>query len=212
VKAVDGVIRHITTSYEIIIVEDGSTDDSAAIARTISQRNSRISHIHSDTRLGKGGAIKRAFGTCTGDVVIFMDIDLATNLRHIRESIELIGKGYDAALGSRAKSGSKVRRPLLRKLASHGYNILVNVLFNDGIFDHQCGFKAFDRLSVGPLIDEVTDSDFFFDTEFLVRIHKGGFSMVEIPVEWTEPRVSYVHEDPFSLFLKLVMLKLHMMN
>lgn len=212
VKAIEVAIHQTTSSYEIIIVEDGSTDDSSAIASTISQRNHRITHIHSDTRLGKGGAIKKAFGTCAGDIVVFMDIDLATNLKYLKDSIKLIREGHDAAIGSRAKSGSKVKRPLLRKIASHGYNILVNTFFNDGIFDHQCGFKAFSRQSVKPVVDEVIDSDFFFDTEFLIRIHRRGLSIVEFPIEWTEPRASYLHEDPLTLFVKLIRLRLQFME
>jgi hypothetical protein len=145
-------------------------------------------------------------------MVVFMDIDLATNLKHIGEFINLIRADYDAIIGSRARHGSKVRRPLLRKIASHGYNMLVNLLFADHIYDHQCGFKAFRREALESVISEVNDSGFFFDTELLIRMQKKGFRMIERPVEWIEPRVSYVHEDPLTLFLKLVKLKLQMMG
>ncbi len=212
VKLVEKAVREVASSYEIIVVEDGSSDGSDTIASIMSQQNSSITHLHSNMRLGKGGALKSAFKRCSGDVIAFMDIDLATNLKHIGEFINLIRTGYDAAVASRARPGAKVRRPLLRKIASHGYNLLVNLVFADHIYDHQCGFKAFSRQVLESVMPEVNDNGFFFDTELLVRIRKKGFRMVERPVEWIEPRVSYVHEDPSTLFLKLVTLKLQMMG
>jgi hypothetical protein len=207
VAQVDQAVGAVTSSYEIMIVEDGSTDGSDMIAGSLSQKNSRILHLHSDTRLGKGGALKGAFKKCRGEVVLFMDVDLATNLKHIEEFIKLINEGNDAIVGSRARRGSRVHRPLARKITSHGYNILVNLLFQDGILDHQCGFKAFNRKALRSIIDEVVDDGFFFDTELLIRIRRRGLRIVECPIEWTEPRVSHVHEDPFTLFLKLVELR-----
>jgi glycosyltransferase involved in cell wall biosynthesis len=211
VAQVDQAVRAVTSSYEIVIVEDGSTDDSDRIASSLSQKNSRIIHLHSDTRLGKGGALKSAFKKCRGDVVLFMDIDLATNLRHIDEFIKLIDEGNDAIVGSRARRGAKVHRPLVRKIASHGYNLLVNILFYDRVYDHQCGFKAFRRTVLASVIDEVDDNGFFFDTELLVRVRRKGYRIVECPIEWVEPRVSYVHEDPITLFFKLIVLRFQLL-
>jgi glycosyltransferase involved in cell wall biosynthesis len=211
VAQVDQVVRALTSSYEIVIVEDGSTDGSDTIASSLSQKNSRIIHLHSDTRLGKGGALKNAFKKCRGDDVLFMDIDLATNLKHIEEFVKLIGEGNDAVVGSRARRGAKVRRPLVRRIASHGYNVLVNILFYDRIYDHQCGFKAFRRSVLASVMDEVDDNGFFFDTELMVRIQRKGYRIIECPIEWLEPRISYVHENPITLFFKLIVLRFRLL-
>ena len=200
---IESAVRAITSSYEIIIVEDGSTDGSEDIARTMSCENPRIIHLHSSMRLGKGGALKRAFQNCRGDSIIFMDIDLATSLKHISESVSIIKHGHAVVVGSRFARGSRVKRPLSRKMASLAYNTLVNMLFHDGVSDHQCGFKGFTRKTLKTIIDEVNDNEFFFDTELIVRLWRKGFSLVELPIEWAEPRVSYLHEDPVRMFFKL---------
>jgi len=207
VLLVESVVKGITSSYEIIIVEDGSTDGSDRIAETMSQENPRIIHLHSGTRLGKGNALKKAFKYCKGETVVFMDIDLATNLRHVSELIGLIRSGHAVVVGSRLARGARVRRPISRKIASMAYNLLVNVLFYDGVFDHQCGFKGFNRQALAKVIDDVSDGDFFFDTEIIVRLKRKRFSVVDLPLEWTEPRVSYLHEGPLRMLFKLLALR-----
>ena len=207
VLLVESVVKAIASSYEIIIVEDGSTDGSDRIAETMSRENPKIIHLHSETRLGKGNALKKALKYCKGETVVFMDIDLATNLRHVSELIDLIRSGHAAIVGSRLARGARVRRPISRKIASLAYNLLVNVLFYDGVFDHQCGFKGFSRKALAKVIDDVNDGGFFFDTEIIVRLKRKGFSVVELPLEWTEPRVSYLHEGPLRMLFKLLALR-----
>lgn len=200
-------LEEVTKEFEIIIVEDGSTDGSDVIARRLSLREPRIIHLHSETRLGKGRALKNALMSCEGDYTLFMDVDLETDLKHIAQFLALLMKGHAAVVGSRLKRGTRVTRPISRQLSSCAYNLLVNLVLGDRISDHQCGFKAFRRSALDAILNDVNDSGFFFDTEIIVRLLRAGFSVLDVPVHWTERRISVVHESPMRLVVKMLALR-----
>ncbi len=143
-------IEGITNSFEIIIAEDGSTDGTDKIAQNLAKKYPFVKHLHSDVRLGRGRALKNAFNATDAEIVVYFDVDLATDLGHLRELIDAIKNGYDIATGSRLLKRSEVKRPFKRELASRIYNFLVRLLLRSKIHDHQCGFKAFKRSSVLP--------------------------------------------------------------
>ncbi|MET1124233.1 MAG: lysylphosphatidylglycerol synthase domain-containing protein [Archaeoglobaceae archaeon] len=171
--------------YEIIIAEDGSTDGTDAIAARIASEDGKVRHLHSDERLGRGRALMRAFEAAEGDVVVYMDVDLATDLKHLKELIDAVAvEGYDIATGSRLMRGSDASRPLKRDLASRAYNLLVRLLLGSKLRDHQCGFKAFRREVVLEIGKEAKDGHWFWDTEVLVLAQRKGLRVKEIPVRW----------------------------
>ena len=184
---IEKIVSQITDSYEIIIAEDGCSDKTAKMATDISNDYSKVVRLHSDNRLGKGLALKRALKTSKGQVLVFMDADLSTSLDHLYDVVNLVENGYDFVIGSRHIKGSRVRRPLSRGIASRAYNLLVKLLFLDNVSDHQCGFKGFNHQAVKGVIDEVTENGFLFDTELIVRVKRKGLRIIEIPVKWIEP-------------------------
>jgi len=183
---IEEAVKRITESYEIIIVEDGSTDGTDVIAKRLAEENPRILHLHSDKRLGKGRALKRALRHSRGEVIIFMDADLATSLDCLPRVMELIKNGYSVVIASRHIKGACVKRSPLRAVASMAYNFFVRLLFKDGIHDHQCGFKAFNRQVLESVIEDIESDGFFFDTEFIIKAKQKGFRIVEVPVMWRE--------------------------
>jgi|GEM_PF-220483 len=205
-------IEKITPDYEIIIAEDGSTDGTDKLAGNLSRAFKQVLHQHYSHRLGKGGALKSALKISQGDIFIFLDVDLATDLSHLKELIDEIKNGYDIVIGSRRLAGSKVKKPIVRKVATFFYNSLIELLFQDEIRDHQCGFKAFKRKPLMKIIDSVEDNKWFFDTEVLIKAKKRGYRVKEIPVVWKEPKngtdtnVS-VANDGSEMFLKAIKLK-----
>ncbi len=172
--------------YEIIIAEDGSTDGTDIIARELAERDDKIIHIHSDERLGRGKALTNAIKEAKGEIVAYLDVDLSTDIEHLKELIDSILEGYDIATGSRLIEGSKTERPLKRDLASRMYNFLVRILLGSKLRDHQCGFKAFKRSSILPLLDKTKDNHWFWDTEILVLAQKEGLKVKEFPVRWRQ--------------------------
>jgi len=185
VKIMDYVEKFFK-DYQIIVAEDGSSDGTDLIVKRLVECNPKIVHVHSDKRRGKGWALKRAFKIAKGKKVIFMDADLASSLEQLPLMFRMIEEGFALAVGSRAIRGSKAKRLPLRKLASEIYNLLVRLLFMDGIHDHQCGFKAFNRDLALSILDEIKDNGFFFDTELIIRMRRRGYSIVEVPIKWEE--------------------------
>jgi len=194
-------IEKIAPSYEIIIAEDGSTDGTDKLASLLSKKYSFVEHIHSEKRLGRGNALKNAFRKSKGEILVFMDVDLATDIRHLGELVNSIKEGYDIATGSRMLPESKVERKLSRQIASKSYNFMVRVMLGSKIKDHQCGFKAFKRPSLFRILEEVQAGHWFWDTEILVRAARKGYAIKEIPVEWKSGRKTRVNvlKDSFNM-------------
>jgi len=188
VHRVKAALERFSYSYEVIIAEDGSKDKTDEIAARLAVEDERITHLHSPKRLGRGAALKRAIKHALGEVIVYMDTDLATSIDHLPALIELTKKSHGISTGSRLIKGALVKRPALRRVVSKGYNLFVCVLFRDKIHDHQCGFKAFSRTMLTDILDQVNDDGWFFDTEIIVRATKAGYQAIEIPVRWVETR------------------------
>ncbi|MEM4496942.1 MAG: flippase-like domain-containing protein [Archaeoglobaceae archaeon] len=185
VKRVEEAAKNLDYDYEIIIAEDGSKDGTDRIAAEIAKKNPKVKHLHSDERLGRGRALMRAFNAAEGEVVVYMDVDLATDLVHLKEIVNAVAvEGYDIATGSRLMRESYVERPFKRDIASKVYNLLVRFLLGSKLRDHQCGFKAFKKDSILKVGELVKDNHWFWDTEVLVIAQKKGMRVKEIPVRW----------------------------
>lgn len=172
-------------TFEVLIAEDGCTDDTPSIAARLAESDDRIQHIHSTTRLGRGLALERAFREANGEVLVYFDTDLATDLDHLEELVSRIQSGADVATGSRWIEGHEADRPRKRGIPSRVYNQLVRVLLRSAVRDHQCGFKAFDREALFELLPDIRDDHWFWDTEILVRAQRRGYEVAEFPVDWT---------------------------
>ncbi|HII79343.1 MAG TPA: flippase-like domain-containing protein [Methanosarcina sp.] len=178
-------LSKITHSFEIIIAEDGSTDGTDRIASRLSEQYPYVKHLHSDERQGRGRALNRAFKAASGEVLCYIDVDLATDMRYLEKLIRAVSvEGYDFATGSRMMSESDAKRPFKREFASRGYNSLVRLFLHSKLYDHQCGFKAFRRDPLFELLDGIENQHWFWDTELLVRAQHGGYRVLEFPVYW----------------------------
>jgi glycosyltransferase AglD len=180
-------LKEINCASEIIIAEDGSTDGTYEFASNFVSRNSNIRLLHSEQKQGRGRALDRAIKAANGDIICYLDVDLATDMSYLPLLVKAIrNEGYDLATGSRLMPQSDTRRSFKRSVASSTYNSMVRALLGSIIYDHQCGFKAFKRSSVLKLLDEVKDGHWFWDTELLVRAQHDGYRIKEIPVRWRE--------------------------
>ncbi|WP_048158732.1 flippase-like domain-containing protein [Methanosarcina sp. WWM596] len=187
-------LSKITDSFEIIIAEDGSTDGTDQIAFQLSEQYSYVKHLHSEERQGRGRALNRAFKAASGEVLCYIDVDLATDMSYLEKLVRAVSTGgYDFATGSRIIPESDAKRPFKREFASRGYNSLVRLLLHSKLYDHQCGFKAFRRDPLFDLLDEVENQHWFWDTELLVRAQHRGYRVLEFPVYWRHGESSKVN-------------------
>jgi glycosyltransferase involved in cell wall biosynthesis len=202
-------LEEFTRSFELIIAEDGSTDGTAERSEELAKKYSFVQHIHGEKRLGRGTALNNAFRQSSGRILVYMDVDLATNIEQLRSLVKAVEEeGFDFAVGSRLLSESKVERSRTRQIASKSYNFLVRAMLGSKLRDHQCGFKAFKREALMQLLDEVVARHWFWDTELLVRAARKGYKIKEIPVEWKGPRETKVRllKDSFSMAGQVVKL------
>jgi glycosyltransferase involved in cell wall biosynthesis len=202
-------LNQFTHAYEIIIAEDGSTDGTAERAEELAQKYPYVRHIHGEKRLGRGTALNNAFKQSRGEVFVYMDLDLATDLKHLKPLVETVSvEGYDFATGSRMLPESKVERTLRRSISSKTYNFLVRHMLGSKLRDHQCGFKAFKREPVLGLLDHVEATHWFWDTEIMVRANRRGYKIKEIAVEWKTGKGTKVNllKDSWKMFKQIMKL------
>lgn len=188
VRRVKHAVCALSSSYEIIVAEDGSTDGTSCVLTKLSKNNHSLRFLHSPVRLGKGKAIKNAFHSVKGDVIVFMDADLPANLKNLSRIVQIAKGQRGLAIGSRHVKSSRVQRSFMRTTSSLAYNLFVRALFLDGVRDHQCGFKAMNREVAQVVRDKVKSNGFFFDTEMILRCKRLGFPVVEVGVEWSESK------------------------
>jgi len=173
-------------TFEVIVAEDGCEDRTPEIADRLAAEDDRVRHVHSEERLGRGGALERAFAAAEGETLAYFDTDLATDMRHLEELVESVRtEGYDVVTGSRWIEGREADRPAKRGIPSKGYNWLVRTVLRSDLRDHQCGFKAFDREALFDVLEDVDDQHWFWDTELLTYAQRRGYRVKEFPVDWT---------------------------
>lgn len=187
---------------DIIIADNNSTDDTPVLAKQLASRESRVIY-HFVGRKGKGAAIKETWLSYDYDIYAFMDEDLSAELNAFGELVRAIGEGYDIAIGSRYVQGACPTRTFKREVVSKGYRILFGLLFNLGISDCQCGFKAINRAVRDNVLPQVEEDGFSFDSELLVRAFSLGYTIKEVPIQWIEDSHSTVNmKREIPLFLK----------
>lgn len=189
-KSVDTVRKflsvNLTHLWQIVIVDNGSTDGTFKVAQNLAQKFVDVKFIHLDKK-GRGRALREAWNSSTADVVLYTDVDLSTELVALPKLVNaLVEEDYDIAIGSRLAKGSKTKRCFKREISSRIYNIFVKCVLFTKFTDAQCGFKAVTREIVNEVVPQVKDEYWFFDTELLVLAEKQGFKIKDIPVTWIE--------------------------
>jgi dolichyl-phosphate beta-glucosyltransferase len=201
--AVVNYLRQSWPDAEVIVVDDGSTDDTAALARKVFEATGplRTSVISYKSNLGKGRAVRLGLLAARGDVALFSDADLSTPITEAPKLIDPIVSGeFDVTFGSRALDRRLigVHQPWRREQGGRIFNLVVRLATGLPFWDTQCGFKAF-RMSVcRPLVEAATVDRFGFDVELLYLAFRAGLRLKEVPVRWDHnegSKVSVVNDS-----------------
>lgn len=191
--------------WEIIVVDDGSTDNTTKVAQDIKAPNIYV--IKHDENRGKGRAVRRGMLAAKGQYVLFSDSDLSTPIEEVDSLIFWLEKGYDVVCGSRALPQSRItiaqRWP--RRLMGRIFNIFVQAIVLRGLRDTQCGFKCFRSETAKAVFSKQTLFGFAFDVEILFIARKRGNRIKEVGVRWNNSPCSKVNvfQDTIKMFFSL---------
>ena len=199
---------------ELIVVNDGSTDSTAAIVReALAGAKVKTQLLENFPNRGKGAAVRSGLLAATKPIGLFFDADLSTPLSEIPKVIEPIARGdVDVAFGSRAVDRKLigVHQPWRREQAGRVFNFIVRIATGMPFWDTQCGFKAF-RLDVcRPILEKAHTIGFAFDVELLFMAYRDGLRLREVPVRWNHAEGSKVHviHDSLAMLREVIALRM----
>ena len=170
--------------YEVLVVDDGSTDETAARAREAGGK-ALILLVNGRNR-GKGHSVRRGMLAATGEVRLMTDADLSTPIEEFPRLLSRLDDGHEIAIGSRAlpESRVEVRQPWYRESLGRFFNLLVRLVALPGLHDTQCGFKLYTAAAARQAFEPARLDGFSFDVETLFIARRRGLKIAEVPVTW----------------------------
>lgn len=200
---------------EIIVVDDGSTDNTSDVVRKMAERVPDLSVVRYDPNRGKGFAVKTGIERSRGTYIVFTDADNSTPIQEFEKFYPLVRQD-SIVIGSRYTSGSNVliKQPFYRVLLGRLGNFLIQTLLFEGIRDTQCGFKALPHEAAKEIFSRMKVRRFGFDIEMLAIAYLLGYEVREIPVSWYNSPDSRLRpiKDSVKTFIDLVYIKLNLMS
>lgn len=198
----DRVVKDMRLRYEIVVVDDGSVDDTRAKAIKYANGNGHMRWVGYDRNMGKGYAIKQGFAEATGDAVVFLDSDLEIDLDRVSSYVEALRRG-DIVIASKWHSESVVEIPLMRRILGHGFNVLVRLLTGVKLRDTQTGLKAIRRKAFEDVFPRLAVKRYAFDVELLAVANLYGLRVVEMPVN-IRMRALFSLREVWRMFVDLL--------
>ena len=188
-RTIEQIERYLAgkgVSYELILVDDGSSDGTRKIMDAAAERNAAVRLEALAQNRGKGRALAEGVAAARGAEILVTDADLSTPIEEIDKLRAELDKGAGVAIASRALKGSRVEvsQPIYRVLMGKAFNLLVQAVLLPGIWDTQCGFKLFRADVAHDAFAALTTDGFGYDPEVLYRVKRRGVRIAEVPVVW----------------------------
>jgi glycosyltransferase involved in cell wall biosynthesis len=180
---------------EILVVDDGSRDDTAAVIREYGRNHPQVRLVQNPGNRGKGFSVRNGMLNARGDICLFTDADLSSPITEAEKLLEAIRDGADIAFGSRWLRAElqTERQPLYRQLFGRIFNLLLRLILGLHFKDTQCGFKAFRREAAQRIFPLQKIERWGFDPEILFLARRMGLRAVEVPVLWAHSEGTRLH-------------------
>lgn len=216
IKKIYGYLNAKFLEFEIIAVNDGSTDNTLSELRLVSQEIP-LKFINKEKNEGKGKAVREGILASKYEIVMFMDADLAIPIEEIEKFLGELENGSDITIASRFIPGLKIKRPVLwyRKIMERAFRIIRVIILNSWqVKDTQCGFKVFRGPVAKRIFSMATIDRFAFDSEIIFIAKKFGYSIKELPVTLQNPQTTSVRlfYDPLNMFFALIKIRVNDLN
>jgi dolichyl-phosphate beta-glucosyltransferase len=196
-------------SWEVVVVDDGSRDETAARAMAVGSEAVRV--LRNETNRGKGYSVRRGMLEAGGALRLMSDADLSTPIEEVERLEKRLAQGCDVVIASRAlpESNIEVRQPWYRENMGRLFNLLVQVLLLPGLHDTQCGFKLFTAAAAEAAFSPARLDGFSFDVEALYIARRRGLRIAEVPVTWRNDAATRVGSlKGFLAFVDLLEIRL----
>ncbi len=198
-RAVVDCVRERAWQAEVIVVNDGSRDDTADYVKTFAADAPEVRMIENLANRGKGYSVRNGLLQAFGEVVMFTDADLSAPIEEAERLFAALAEGADIAIGSRWLETARQthRQPLYRQFFGRCFNAVTRAVMGLRFADTQCGFKAFTRSAAQTVFQLQTIEGWGFDPEILFIALKHGYRVVEVPVSWAHDertRISYLKD------------------
>lgn len=203
-----GAIGEQKWEAEVLIVDDGSRDDTADIVRDYASRHPQVRLVQNPGNRGKGYSVRNGMLHAAGKICLFTDADLSSPISEAQKLFDAITGGADIAVGSRWLRAElqTERQPFFRQVLGRIFNLLLRLVLGLHFKDTQCGFKAFRRDAAQRIFPLQKIERWGFDPEILFLARRMGFSAVEVPVVWAHSEGTRLHpfRDGLRMFIDVM--------
>jgi glycosyltransferase involved in cell wall biosynthesis len=198
----DGVVKDKRSPYEIVVVDDGSRDKTLSRAIKYASRNGHVKVISYTQNEGKGYAVRTGFLQTKGDVVVFADSDMDIDLSTVTKYVDALEHG-DIVVATKWHPDSRVDMPLIRRILSHGFNVLVRILTGANLKDTQVGLKVMKKSAFANIFPRLCVKRYAFDVELLAVANLYGLRIVQLPTQ-LRIRGTFRLKEIFKMFQDLL--------